>query len=113
MLPSVRCDTPNHSNIFSVHQFLPEHYKLLHCEIWNTVTIISVPSRMLVQRIIQSPECISRTKNDKYYNFLPLGAMVLLSSESFLSFVVINLCTAFQWVFIIVCIKCDLRFSNG
>jgi len=37
---------------------------------------------MLVQRHIQSPECISRTKNGKYYSFVPPGAIVLLSSES-------------------------------
>jgi hypothetical protein len=37
---------------------------------------------MPIQRHIQSPECISRTKNGKYYSFLPLGAIVLLSSES-------------------------------
>jgi len=65
---------------------------------------------MLVQRHIQSPECISRTKNGKYYSFLKLGAIFL---ATLVGFVVINLCTAFQWVFIIVCIKYDLRFSIG
>jgi hypothetical protein len=28
------------------------------------------------------------------------------------SSVVVNLCTAFQWVFIVVCVKCELRFSD-
>jgi hypothetical protein len=43
MLLSLGSDRPNHSNIFCVHQFFPEHYKLLHCEIHNTITVISVP----------------------------------------------------------------------
>jgi len=54
----------------------------------------------------------TRTKNGKNYRYLPLDAIVLLSSVILLSFAATTFCIDSQWVLIFVHAKYDTQLHS-